>query len=48
MSPTPKVPAKPRRPKPRIPLPTKPAKVIDDDTVYKRKPKHPKRGTPAG
>ncbi|MBI5058639.1 hypothetical protein HZB60_02520 [candidate division KSB1 bacterium] len=46
MSPEPKVPAQPRRPKPRIPLPTQPAKVIDDDKVYKRKPKHPKRIQP--
>jgi hypothetical protein len=30
-------------PKPRIPLPRKPPKVIEPPTVYKRKPKHPKK-----
>lgn len=42
MCPTPKT-DKPKRPKPRLPLPKKPPKVIEPDTVYKRKPKHPKK-----
>ncbi len=33
---------KPKRPKPRIPLPIKPPKVEPGKEVYKRKPKHPK------
>ena len=36
-------PAKKSPPKPRIPLPRKPPKVIEPPTVYKRKPKHPKK-----
>ncbi len=28
----------------RIPLPKKPPKVQEDDTTYRRKPKHPKQG----
>jgi hypothetical protein len=36
-------PAKKALPKPRIPLPRKPPKVIEPPTVYKRKPKHPKQ-----
>lgn len=42
MSPAPK-PRKPKPPKPRFPLPKKPPKVIEPDTAYKRKPKHPKK-----
>lgn len=42
MSPAPK-PRPPKRPKPRIPLPNKPPKVIEPDTTYQRKPKHPKK-----
>lgn len=42
MSPEPKI-DKTRKPKPRIPLPKKPPKVIEPDTAYKRKPKHPKK-----
>jgi hypothetical protein len=35
-------------PKPRIPLPRKPPKVIEPPTVYKRKPKHPKKNEGGG
>ena len=34
---------KPKRPKPRIPLPGKPPKVEKPKDAYRRKPKHPKQ-----
>jgi hypothetical protein len=37
---------KPERPKPRVPLPSKPPKVEPPADVYKRKPKHPKQAPP--
>jgi hypothetical protein len=44
MSPEKKPPAVRKKPKPRIPLPPKPGRVIEDEGIYKRKPKHRKQG----